>query len=134
MYNHILIPIAPGHASECSASFSAARRLLAEGGKSSILSVLEEIPSFVDAYVPAGQMERNIADVKSELTSELGAEDVEIHVISGHSAISILDWSNKNVADCIVISSHRPGFSDYFIGSTASRVVRHAQCSVVVMR
>ena len=33
-----------------------------------------------------------------------------------------------------MIASHKPGFSDYFIGSTAARIVRHAQCSVLVTR
>jgi universal stress protein F len=33
-----------------------------------------------------------------------------------------------------VIASHRPGIQDYFLGSTASRVVRHANCTVHVMR
>ena len=34
----------------------------------------------------------------------------------------------------IMIASHKPGMSDYFIGSTASRVVRHSPVSVLVSR
>ena len=37
-------------------------------------------------------------------------------------------------ADLIVINSHKPGVEDYFLGSTASRVVRRAPCSVLVLR
>jgi len=33
-----------------------------------------------------------------------------------------------------MIASHKPGMSDYFIGSTAARVVRHAQVSVLIDR
>ena len=34
----------------------------------------------------------------------------------------------------IVIASHDPGLADYLLGSTAGRVVRHAHCSVLVVR
>ena len=37
-------------------------------------------------------------------------------------------------ADMIIIASHRPGLQDYFLGSTAAKVVRHATCSVLVVR
>ena len=36
--------------------------------------------------------------------------------------------------DLIIIASHKPGLQDYFLGSTAARVVRHASCSVLVVR
>jgi len=36
--------------------------------------------------------------------------------------------------DLIIIASHRPGLQDYFLGSTAAKVVRHATCSVLVVR
>jgi len=36
--------------------------------------------------------------------------------------------------DLIIIASHRPGLQDYFLGSTAAKVVRHAKCSVLVIR
>ena len=47
---------------------------------------------------------------------------------------SIIDFATSSGIDCIVIGSHRPGLSDYFLGSTASRVVRHAPCAVHVFR
>lgn len=37
-------------------------------------------------------------------------------------------------ADLIVIGAHRPDLKDYLIGPNASRVVRHASCSVYVVR
>ena len=45
-----------------------------------------------------------------------------------------LEWVEVNQVDCIVIMSHRPGLQDYFLGSTAGRVVRDATCSVPVIR
>ena len=55
-------------------------------------------------------------------------------LVEGHSGRSILEWAEGNAVDCIIIASHRPGLQDYFLGSTAGRVVRHAQCSVHVTR
>ena len=37
-------------------------------------------------------------------------------------------------ADLIVIGCHAPGVGDFLLGSNAARVVRHAGCSVYVVR
>ena len=37
-------------------------------------------------------------------------------------------------ADLIVIGSHRPAMSTYLLGSNAKTIVRHAKCSVLVLR
>ncbi|NDA47086.1 MAG: universal stress protein [Alphaproteobacteria bacterium] len=37
-------------------------------------------------------------------------------------------------ADLIVIGSHRPSMSTYLLGSNATTIVRHALCSVLVVR
>ena len=36
--------------------------------------------------------------------------------------------------DLITVASHQPNVGDYPLGTTASRVVRHAACSVFVVR
>ncbi len=61
-------------------------------------------------------------------------EGVDAKIIEGHSARTIIDYADTNKVDCIVIGSHRPDLRDYFLGSTASRVVRHAKCAVHVYR
>jgi len=134
MYRHILIPVAPGHYGEYERALSVARSLLDEDGRISVLTALEDLPSYVDAYIPDDLLERNMAEASVNLKTEFGTDGVEPHVVAGHSAAAILGWANSNDVDCIVILSHRPGLSDYFIGSTAARVVRHAQCPVHVLR
>ena len=37
-------------------------------------------------------------------------------------------------ADLIVLCSHRPSMATYLIGSNAKTIVRHAKCSVLVLR
>ena len=48
------------------------------------------------------------------------------HEILGEAA----EWG----ADLIVIGSHRPVVTDYLLGSNAKTIVRHALCSVLVVR
>ena len=134
MYNHILVPVAPDHINDCSLSLDAASRLLADGGTVSVLSVLEELPSYIGSYFPAEQVQKSVSEFEERLGIAVEASNISTHVVTGHPTNSILDWAEKHKADCIIVASHQPGLSDYLIGSTAARVVRHAQCSVVVLR
>lgn len=70
-----------------------------------------------------------------KLAEELaeGAE-VETHVASGSIYDGILRIAEQTDADLIVLASHRPQMSDYLLGANAARVVRHARCSVMVVR
>ena len=63
-----------------------------------------------------------------------GVRDVKTEVVRGRPGSTITDFAKEHGIDCIVIESHRPGLQDYFIGSNAARVVRHASCSVHVVR
>ena len=44
--------------------------------------------------------------------------------------------TTKDIAgyDLIVVGSHRPAMATYLLGSNASTIVRHAPCSVLVVR
>jgi nucleotide-binding universal stress UspA family protein len=46
----------------------------------------------------------------------------------------ILSVAREQQVDLIVMASHRPEMKDYLIGTNAARVVRHAACSVLVVR
>lgn len=46
----------------------------------------------------------------------------------------ILRIAREIDADLIVMASHRPEMKDYLIGPNAARIVRHATCSVLVVR
>ena len=65
------------------------------------------------------------------LADEAGTDS---EVLSGHTPLKILEYATEIGADLIIIASHRPGLQDYFLGSTAARVVRHAECAVLVDR
>ena len=59
---------------------------------------------------------------------------MDVDVRTGHSYDTILEVAKEKDVNLIIIASHRPGLQDYFLGSTAAKVVRHANCSVLVVR
>ena len=87
--------------------------------------------AFLDAETIAAGFEKARVDMAEKLAEFPGTNAV---LVEGHSARSIIDYSETNGVDCIVIGSHKPDLSDYFLGSTAARVVRHASCAVHVHR
>jgi nucleotide-binding universal stress UspA family protein len=60
---------------------------------------------------------------------------IETLVLWGNPAIDICRIAEERHADLIVTSTHgRTGLAHLFMGSVAERVVRHAPCSVLVVR
>lgn len=135
MYKSILVPLLLDQAHDNSGALSAAQHLLSDGGTITALFVMEELPSYATQQIQEGQR----ADQRAASDKLLAAEVKDIanaqsHVVFGHPAHSILEQAEKYGADCVIIASHKPGMQDYFLGSTAARVVRHAKCAVHVVR
>lgn len=135
MYNSILIPISPDHERDTKSAIALAERIRAKNGKITLISVVEFIPPYIAHQLPDDLLTKNVVEAKVRLQEDAdGHKNTNIEVVVGHPANSILDYAEKNGSDCIVVASHRPGYQDYFIGSTAARVVRHATCAVHVLR
>jgi nucleotide-binding universal stress UspA family protein len=67
----------------------------------------------------------------------LGAEAnarVRHIVVTGNAYEEILRVAQVDGAGLIVIGAHKPDFRDFLLGPNAARVVRHAECSVMVVR
>ncbi|NNE52793.1 MAG: universal stress protein [Sulfitobacter sp.] len=134
MYKKILVPMALDHGLSPQ-TLEVARTLLSEGGEIIALHVYEAPSGSVSAYLDEEMVSAGYAKAEKRLTEKLeGAEGVTPVLIKGHSARTIIDFAHSNGVDCIVIGSHRPGLSDYFLGSTAARVTRFAKCAVHVLR
>ncbi len=135
MYKHVLVPIAMDHSATTGEAVKIAQSLLADGGKLTALNVMEPIPNYVSQYLPQDQTKKNIAAIETSLTADLGGiQSANVDVVTGHAGGTIVDYARENDVDCIVIASHKPGLQDFFLGSTAARVVRHAPCAVHVVR
>ena len=135
MYDHILVPISPDEPALSAPAVEFAHRILSDGGRITVLSVLEVPPAYAADYLPEKQAESVAQDQEARLDEELKQyTDANPKVVFGHAARAILDEADEAKVDAIVVASHRPGPRHFFIGSTASRVVRRAQCSVHVIR
>ncbi len=135
MYEHILVTVAPDHSRDLMDAFNAATKLCKDGGRVTLFSVLEALPTYVALELPAEQMQRNAEKVKSQLVEDAkGLPGSDVKVVIGHSSNSILEYAGTHDVDCIIVASHRPTYHDYLLGSTASRVVRHATCAVHITR
>lgn len=139
MYKTILVPIDLAQSQTRDATIEIARTMAkAYDGKLVLLNVIEGIPTYAAAQIPAEVHEKIRTDsvaALNEFASTHGlAETAELVVRDGHPSREILDFASQIEADLIVIASHDPGPADYLLGSVAGRVVRHAHCSVLVTR
>ena len=137
MHDHILIPVAFDEDSDSllRRAIEVARRLAAEGGRITLLHVMEQLPAYAVNYLPADYLAQSRVAVQAALEAlAAGLPGGVAEVVDGHSARTILDWAQIHGVGLIVMPSHRPGMQDLLIGSTAARVVRHARCAVHVLR
>ena len=135
MYKNILMAVAPDHEGDVSDMIERGRGLLSEEGQITLLSVVEQVPGYVAEYVTVKPEGKILKDVRARLEAVVeGESGLAISVVSGNPGIAIPDFAEKCGADLILVASHRPGLQEYFLGSTASRVVRRAPCSVLVLR
>lgn len=136
MYSSILVPIAfHGASDDGGPAVAAAQRLFSDGGKITLLHIMEEMPHNLVNYLP----DHYRTDLQAGVTAELDKLAARIPgavtaIVEGKAAPAILDFVADHQIDCIIIASHRPGLQDWFLGSTAARVVRHARCSVHILR
>lgn len=136
MYKNIIVAVDLAHGEAGKDLLARAASLVDEGGVIRVLHVLEDVPAYIAAELPIDVHARRTAEAKVELgvlVKDSGVEAVT-DVRQGAAAGQILGYADDTGADLVMIASHRPGLSDYFIGSTAARVVRHAQCSVLISR
>ena len=136
MYDHILVPVDLGHTERANDMFSVARKVCAPGGRITVVHVVPVIPAYIAAELPGDYFEAGAHRAHAELEKLVSAADLDAEVIvaTGTPPEAILKLAKDGDADLILVASHKPGFADYLLGSTASRVVRHARCSVLVMR
>ena len=137
MYINILVPVDIAHLAEAKQTVDLAINNCAKGkGRVTLLNVIEDIPRWAAAQLPEGMIEQSKAHAREALESLAGQYEapVEVEIRAGHTCQVILDTAREKQSELIVMLSHRPGFQEYYLGSTAARVVRHAQCSVLVVR
>ena len=136
MYKKILVPVDINQLDKANAMLETARKLGGDDAKIILAYVVEAIPTYIAVQIQSDYVnsaKKEAHDALSQLAQNSGGA-TEIEIRSGHAAQGILAIAKEKSADTIILASHRPGIEDYFLGSTAARVVRHANCTVVVIR
>lgn len=136
MYKKIIVPVDMGQLEKGEKILAKAQALLDEGGKIVLVNVVETVPSYLTVDLPVDFIDVSVKDAQDKLATldaKFSAAAKQV-VRVGSPAREIMDIAEKEGADLIIIASHRPDFTNYLIGATADRVVRHAKCSVLVDR
>lgn len=139
MIGKILVPLPVDSANTSSEAVAMAVSIAkANDAKITLLHVNEIMPGYVSAHLPDDfakhALDSSMADLVATAKKHGIDKDCEIVVRAGNPGAEILDCANEQDIDMIVMASHDPGIADYLLGSVAARVVRHAHCSVLVVR
>jgi nucleotide-binding universal stress UspA family protein len=135
MYTNILIPVVLGDSRDTQSAFKVAQALADSGAQITLLHVIEIVPVYVSEYFPPDFLTTARETVKKELEALAATlPGSRIAIADGRAGPRICRWAEENGSDCIVVASHQPALSDYFLGSVAHHVVGHAKCAVHVAR
>jgi nucleotide-binding universal stress UspA family protein len=140
MFHRVLVPVDIADAEPARPAVATAR-YLADSAEAEIRLVYV-IPFMVDAaleYLPKDFFEGEALDARRRLRSmamEAGLPEGRTTFVTHCGAINqlVLKEAETLGADLIIIGSHRPSMSSYFLGSSASAILRSAMCSVLVRR
>ena len=110
-----------------------------QGAKMHLLNVISAAPAVVSQFLPESYEKMAFEKIEKDLTAlaakvDLTEGDPACSVRFGDIYQEILAHAAKIGADLIIVASNKPSVSDFLLGTTAARVVRHASCSTLVIR
>jgi nucleotide-binding universal stress UspA family protein len=140
MFKAILVPVDIAEAEVAQPGLDKAVELAkASGAVVKLTHVRSPVPYAMNEYIPAEYYDSDekaalkaLEDMAAKL--DLPKESVSVSSPFGSVYDEVLKEAAAINADLIVVGSHRPNWSTYLIGSNAANIVRHALCSVLVVR
>ncbi len=141
MHKSILLPVDLNHTESLGKAVEVAVHFARTSGAR--LHVVTVVPGFglpvVASYFPEDFEQKALASAKQALDRFVAKnvpKGLPVQPIVAHGTVydEILRCAAELGVDLIVMASHRPEMQDYLLGSNASTVVRHAKCSVLVVR
>lgn len=140
MFKNILIPI---DINQQDIARQALRASLTYAGHDDarlcLMNVRYVVPQMMGEYLPKDFDAKADEEARDNLKSlarscNLPEQKVTYSVHLGTVYHEVLGQAENLKADLIIIGSHHPTMATYLIGSNAQRIVRHAKCSVLVVR
>ncbi|WOJ88161.1 universal stress protein [Methylocapsa polymorpha] len=140
MFRKILVPIdsAEPAIAELGVFLAAQLTALCDGAVR-MIHVLPEIPYGFKEFLPphvSATRENTVGSLFQDLAKKANipagrfSHILRTGVVYDEVLREAEDWG----ADLIIVGSHNPSMSTYLLGSNAQKIVRHANCSVLVAR
>ncbi len=140
MFDTILVPVDPAEPEFSKQAINTAARLAKDyGSRLRLVAVLINVQGFVSSYLPDDFEQKATEDTLETLRKmsknvDLPEGKISYSVRVGSVYHQVIEDAEYCHADLVVMSSHPPALSTYIIGSNAANIVRHAPCSVMVLR
>jgi len=140
MYNTVLIPMDLEHEDMFPKAVALAQQLIGdENGEIHAVYVDQNLVHHGNFSLSEDAVKQALGDMKRQV-KDLFKKYVPEHlrgkcrVKSGVVYDTVLEEADKVKPEVIIVAAGRPGFSSYLLGSNAEKILRHANCSVFVIR
>lgn len=141
MFSDILLAVDLGNPkTQSKAVRTAVDQAKAFGSRLHVLTVVPDLnSSIVAGFFPPNFEANALEEARKQLhayCAEHIPADVTVQHVVAHGSIyqEIVKAAGDLGCDLIIMASHRPELADFLLGPNADRVVRHAACSVMVVR
>ena len=141
MYENILFPVDLEHTVEAE---KALKIVIEEAKRSKAkLTVMTAAPGFgmpiVASFFDEGAVKNALKEIARHLKQYIDEnfpDDIETNaiVVEGNPAELILKQAKNDSTDLIVIAAHNSQIEHLLLGSCTAKVVRHADCTVTVVK
>jgi len=140
MFKKIVVPVDPSEIEFAKPAVDAAANLAKQAdGEIRLIAVLPVMNGYVSELLPAdyetaleAETDKRVKDLGAD--AGIAADKLSVVMRTGSVYHEVIDEAKDWGADAIVVCSHRPAMSTYLLGSNAAKIVRHATCSVLVLR
>jgi nucleotide-binding universal stress UspA family protein len=142
MYNKILVPLDGSKFSESSLEHV---KTIAAGCKTREVILLKVVEPLRGSYSTIAeeiqaQSDTKAVDLSREYLSRIAADlnkvgiNTKAEILKGDPASEILDYSNKNCVDLIIMATRgESGVMRWLLGSVSERVVLHASIPIITV-
>ena len=140
MFNDVLFAVDLDDEHSWQKALPKAIELCGDNGNLHLLTVVPEFGlSLISQYFPADFEKTTLTATKEALRAFIDKQVPEkvssrAIVAQGRAYEQILRIADEIGCDAIVMAAGNPDLAQYLLGPNAARVVRHATCSVLVVR
>jgi nucleotide-binding universal stress UspA family protein len=117
-------------------ALDAARSIRPEGGRLTLLHVLEPPSFLVELAALGGGIVRDrepLEEAARAWLESLAEPGEDVVLLEGSPAQTVLDWAEERGADLIVMASARSSEERHILGGFSHRVTANARCSTLLV-